>query len=511
MCSARRLTLVTTSSPALARAPFRVAIVGGGFAGAAAALRSIEAGSGPLAITVIEPRATLGRGIAYSTTEPGHLMNGPARSLSLYPEAPLHFVRWLEAEAARGGWMPPEGTGWEASQPPRRHFGSYVETRLAATAADSFGRVRLRHRRDRAVGIGRLGREFVIALAGGGTIVADAVVLASGVFQNGAGRRLAGDVAGDPCYVADPYAEGGFAGLAAAAEVVILGSGLAMLDALVSLERAGFRGRVRAVSRRGGLVEPRRPVEAADDFLAGADPTLRGLVRKVQEARRRIAAEGGDWQQLVPAVRAATPGLWVRLGDADRERFVRHLQGVWKSCIHLAPIETHRLAERMRAEGRLTVEAGEVAAIERGEAARLAVAVSGPAGDRRLEADGVVDCLGHSADWSARSDPLVRSLLDRGLARRHATGLGIDVDPLTLAVSPAASLSAGGSGSQRLFAIGHPLRGSVWESTSVREIALQAKSLGETIAAISEHGAERPPVRRGAREDGIPGRLTGTT
>ena len=161
------------------------------------------------------------------------------------------------------------------------------------------------------VGIGRLGREFVIALAGGGTIVADAVVLASGVFQNGAGRRLAGDVAGDPCYVADPYAEGGFAGLAAAAEVVILGSGLAMLDALVSLERAGFRGRVRAVSRRGGLVEPRRPVEAADDFLAGADPTLRGLVRKVQEARRRIAAEGGDWQQLVPAVRAATPGLWV--------------------------------------------------------------------------------------------------------------------------------------------------------------------------------------------------------
>ena len=39
---------------------------------------------------------------------------------------------------------------------------------------------------------------------------------------------------------------------------------------------------------------------------------------------------------------------------------------------------------------------------------------------------------------------------------------------------------------------------SVRGSTSVREIALQAKSLGETIAAIAEQGAERPPVRRGA-------------
>lgn len=496
MCP-RKLTLVATPAAGPAPAPFRVAIIGGGFAGAAAALRLIEATAGALAITVIEPRAALGRGIAYSTPEPGHLMNGPARSLSLYPEAPLHFVRWLEAEAARGGWRPPEGTGWETSQPPRRHFGTYVESRLAATAADSFGRVRFRHRRDRAVGVGQLGREFVIALASGGTVVADAVVLASGVFQNGAGRRIAGAVAGDPRHIADPYAPGAFDGLAAAEEVVILGSGLAMLDALVSLERAGFRGRVRAVSRRGGLVEPRRAVEAAGDFLGdlpdGATPTLRGILRQVQAARRRIAAEGGDWQQLVPAVRAATPGLWVRLGDADRQRFVRHLQGVWKSCVHLAPIETHRFAERLRAEGRLTIEAGEVGAI-RDAGRRLEVAVRDEADERTIAADAVVDCLGHSADWSAESDPLVRSLLDRGLAQHHATGLGIDVDPLTLAVTPA----AGGTGSRRLFAIGHPLRGSVWESTSVREIALQARSLGETLAAVSERGAERPPARRRA-------------
>ncbi len=474
--------------PAAPPAPFRVVIIGGGFAGAAAALRLIEAGDSPLAITVVEPRAEIGRGIAYSTPDAGHLMNGAARGLSLYPEAPLHFVRWMEAEAARGGWQPPAGVSWAASQPPRWHFGSYASSRLAASAADSFGRVRLRHRRDRTTGVGMLGREFVVALAEGGTILADAVVLASGVFQRGAGPVR------DARHIADPYAPGAFDGVADAAEVVVLGSGLAMLDALVSLESAGFRGRVRAVSRGGGLVEPRRPVEAVDGFLTGEAPTLRGLVRQVQVARRKIVAEGGDWQQLVPAVRAATPDLWTRLSDAERQRFVRHLQGAWKKCVHLAPIETHRVAERMMAEGRLTIEAGEIGAIETGEAG-VTVAVSDDDGARKLVADVVVNCRGHSADWSELGDPLVRSLLDRGLARRHATGLGIDVDPLTLAVRPA----TGGSGSGRIFAIGHPLRGSVWESTSVREIALQARTLGETIAAIAESGPrERIAVRHGA-------------
>ena len=339
-----------------------------------------------------------------------------------------------------------------------------------------------------------LGREFVVALADGGTLLADAVVLASGVFPRGADRRLSSALARDPRHIADPYAENAFDGIAAAEEVLILGGGLAMLDALVSLEAAGFRGRVRAVSRRGGLVEPRRPVEAAESFLDDAEPTLRALLRGVQLARRRIAAEGGDWQQLIPAVRAATPGLWTRLGDADRQRFVRHLQGVWKTCVHLAPIETHRLAERLQAEGRLSIESGEIEAIEPDTSGRIAVTVGGD-NARRVSADAVVNCLGHSGDWSELDDPLVRSLLGRGLARRHATGLGIEVDPLTLAVAPA----AGGLGSGRLFAIGHPLRGSVWESTSVREIALQARTLGDTLVAVAEGGVrERPQMRRGA-------------
>ena len=265
---------------------------------------------------------------------------------------------------------------WEACQPPRWHFGTYVETRLAASAADNFGRVRLRHRRDRAVGIGQLGREYVVALADSGPLLADAVILASGVFQKGAETSLAGPLHDDPRYVADPYGTDAFAAAAGAEDAIVLGSGLAMLDAVVSLDRAGFRGRIRAISRRGQLVEPRRNVEASDAFSGCNVTSLRGLVRRVQEERRALAARGEDWQRLIPAVRDATPRLWTRLSPNEQKRFVRHLQGVWKSCVHLAPIETHRLAERLQAEGRLTVAQGQIDGLTAGADGKIACAGS---------------------------------------------------------------------------------------------------------------------------------------
>lgn len=455
-----------------AAAALRVAIIGGGFAGAAAALRVIEATLAPLAVTIIEPRGRLGRGIAYSTAEPGHLMNGPARNLSLYPEAPLHFVHWLQAQSRRGGWRPTGDVSWEYCQPPRWLFGTYVETRLATAAIDYAERVRLRHRRDRAVAVARLGEEVVVTLADGGALLADVVVLATGTGQ----RTTDGD---DPRIIADPYHPSAYAGAPAAAEVVVLGTGLSMLDAVVSLERAGFRGRFRAVSRSGTMVEPRRNVPAAP-MDTDATPSLRGLLRQVQEHRRALAAAGEDWQQMIPPVRAAVPELWVRATPAERRRFLRHAQLVWKKCIHLAPIESHRLAEALRADGRLVLEAAEVEATAPGPDGRIAVRVRRTAGEAdTLAADLVISCLGPGRAWSDHRDPLHQSLLARGLARPHCTGLGIDIDPATNRVVPANG-AAGGP----LFALGAPVRGAVWESTSVREIAAQARSLGAAVARL---------------------------
>src|SRR5690606_11722148 len=49
----------------------------------------------PLRVTVVNYLYPQGRGIAYSTRRPEHLLNVVARNMSALPEHPNHFVEWL--------------------------------------------------------------------------------------------------------------------------------------------------------------------------------------------------------------------------------------------------------------------------------------------------------------------------------------------------------------------------------------------------------------------------------
>ena len=57
-----------------------MAIVGGGYSGAAAGVQLARAARNAISITIIEPRDELGRGLAYSTPDPDHRLNGPLDS-----------------------------------------------------------------------------------------------------------------------------------------------------------------------------------------------------------------------------------------------------------------------------------------------------------------------------------------------------------------------------------------------------------------------------------------------
>ncbi|WP_312666044.1 FAD/NAD(P)-binding protein, partial [Pantoea sp. CTOTU49201] len=61
----------------------QVIIVGGGFSGTALAIHLARTSSSRLLITVVEPRASLGGGVAYSTQEPAHRINVPASRMQL--------------------------------------------------------------------------------------------------------------------------------------------------------------------------------------------------------------------------------------------------------------------------------------------------------------------------------------------------------------------------------------------------------------------------------------------
>src|ERR1700754_1456868 len=74
----------------------RIAVIGGGFAGAAFAIHLIRANGGrPIALDIYEPRPLLGAGLAHSSGDPAHRINVAAARMAVFSEDPTHFDRWF--------------------------------------------------------------------------------------------------------------------------------------------------------------------------------------------------------------------------------------------------------------------------------------------------------------------------------------------------------------------------------------------------------------------------------
>src|SRR3954464_2982588 len=98
-------------------------VVGGGCSGALAA---IHLGPDPRHEVVIvdpAPFGELGRGAAYRTRHPAHLLNSRAAAMSALADQPDDFVRWCRDQDL--------GTG-PADFAPRGVFGDYLHDRLRA-------------------------------------------------------------------------------------------------------------------------------------------------------------------------------------------------------------------------------------------------------------------------------------------------------------------------------------------------------------------------------------------
>ncbi len=468
--------------PSLANMP-HIAIIGGGFAGTVAAIKLIDMVKGPFSLTILDPAQELGRGIAYSTLDHDHLVNGLAKLFGIHQDDPEHLVRWLVEHQTSWRWRPPAGRDWADSMPPRAIYGDYVVSEFAAARRRGQGRVRVTHLRERAVAVEKTAAGRRVIFASGHGIDADQIVLATGLFP----RKLPFEAAGldhGNGYIADPWSPGNFAGAAGARRILLLGASLTMLDSIITLEKQGFRGVYHAISRRGLLLPPRHDVTPWHDFL-GEGPlprTVPALLGAVQHERRAIAAAGEDWQRLVPAIRPHLSALWAGADTAERLRFTRHLRTFWDIALHRAAPESHVVLDRVAREGRFVTISGKILRLD-AEGAGIAATYRrrGATEPETGRYDLVVNGLGHEFDWRRIDDPLVRQLLGAGLVRPHATGFGVDADPASKGV-----VDLDGKVSDWLFAVGHPLRGVSWESSSISEQVTGATELARSLAALLE-------------------------
>ena len=456
-----------------------VLIIGGGLSGTLLAMQLLRL-PGTRRIVVVEPRAELGRGEAYSATELGHTLNGNAARMSVEPDDSDDLTRWLAAHIADGGWPESDTQHVPVAHlfPPRGLFGLYAQQRLAQAQIIGAGHgSSLTHVCDEVIDLQPVEHGVTVTLKNGAQWLAGAAVLATGMFP--AARTAQRQSSGLNAAALDPWDVDVLRALPADARVLIIGSGLTMVDALETLNQAGHRGPIEVYSRHGLLPQVRRQPPAWEDFL-GQATDIRSPLQLMRELRRqcRLAeAAGIDWQAPLDTVRVHIGRLWSQASDVQRRQFVRHVRPWWESHHHRSPPQGNALLQRLLEEGRLSIRAASLQGVETTSSGRprILLRYRGQTQLSVVEGDGLINSTGIEYDWRRVDKPLPKNLLLRGLIQPGNLGLGIAVDP------GGAVLNDASEPAPRLFAMGPPLRGQWWESTAVTDVALQAKALAERL------------------------------
>ena len=448
-----------------------IAIVGAGFSGTVTALHLLDR-LPSRTLLLCERLPAFARGAAYSTHDPVHLLNVRAANMSAYPDRPAHFLEWLQrliaqspdAELARRIQETAVGTFV-----PRDLYGRYLTALVREALAQDRGALRLCLVPDEVVDLEPTGQGYRLTLAGGPRHEVAGVILAAG--------HLFRDESGKGPYVANPWSPAVTEDLDPDRPVVILGTGLSMVDITMQLWASGFPGPVIAISRRallpqGHVLTASWPTPA---FSAAERRSLARLTRRIRREVAKALAQGVAWQSVVDSLRPITAPLRQCLPEAEQRRFLRHGRPWWDAHRHrMAPLVAQQTAGLVR-QGYLQIRAGHVTGIEAsGRLARVSYRPRGGSGTVSLDAQRVIEARGATAVGEAQ-DPLIGRLLERGLVRLDRHRLGLDVTPDLQAIGASGPVTPG------LWALGPLVRGVFWECTAVPDIRLQAAQLAERL------------------------------
>ena len=458
--------------------PSTIAIIGAGFSGTVTAVHLLQRGlPGGLRVLLINRSGLLARGVAYGTRTSAHVLNVPAGRMSAFPDDEESFVRFAR-------WQDPTITG--GSFVPRRLYGDYLGALLDSAAAAAPAGTSLERVVSSVVDVSPVegGTAAYVGLADGSILRVDRVVLSLGNYAPSNPSITDTSFYQSTRYLRDPWQPGAFDGVPTDEPVLLVGTGLTMLDALLSLRGRGVEATVHAVSRRGLLPQGHRSPGAPPSGahfppgLSAAPATTRAYLRAVRAHVQSVAQNGVDWRDVIASLRPSTSALWQKLSVAERARFLRHVRSFWEVHRHRAAPEPAAALRADMAAGRLVVHAARVVSMEdRGD---RVVATLRPRGSERsstLEVSTVVNCTGPESDTRTLNEPLIAALRERGLLRPDPLGLGVQTSPEYSLVD------AGGRASRVLYYVGPFLKALHWEATAVPELRMHALSLAEGLRA----------------------------
>jgi uncharacterized NAD(P)/FAD-binding protein YdhS len=460
-----------------ARQRRRIVIVGGGFSGAVVALNLLhKLPPDAASVSIVEPRAVLGAGLAYSAPDPTHRVNVSARRLLVLPGEPGVFDAWLRGSGILDedpAALLPDGRAF----PQRAVFGRYIDGVLRAKAAEP-DVAPFAHLQARAVRITLNQDDYEIVLDNDEAIAADLVVLAVS-HPPPAVPRPVQEVAGDKKFIADPWGKDALAGIGKTDRVLIIGTALSTADAVATLDAAGHEGEIVAVSRRGlvSRLRPRVPDVYFGDFATAPSTTALSLVR---HARKTIAAAeraGSCWEAVIERIREQGAEIWAALPEPERRRFLRHVRPYWDVHRYQLAPPLAAVCAAKAASGQFHTRAARIiSATADADGFLVVLRARGDTADTPERFDAIINCTGPDHTAVTVTNPALASLAAAGLLRPDGFGLGIETD------MAARAIDARGRPVPTLFVSGPLARAAFGELMGLPQVSMHAALVAEQVS-----------------------------
>jgi uncharacterized NAD(P)/FAD-binding protein YdhS len=444
--------------------PFDVAVVGAGASGTLVASQFSRHAAPGARLALIGSGSRPGRGVAYETPYLANVLNVPAGNMSAFPDDRQHFVRWLSTR------LP----GSDATTfAPRSVYGDYLAEILEETLCSKT--VQLID--GTATSLIRNNDTWSVQLQNGSSIQARSIVLAIGNALIPAAPLDVSSIS--PYYHGNPWGADTLNGLARTAPILLIGTGLTMVDVALSLRESGHDGPIHAVSRHGRLYQhhkryTERPLLETDYKFR----TPLAALRWVRSAILHLKDTDGDWRAVIDSLRPHTAQIWQTWSLRQRGSFLRHARNLWDIHRHRMAPQVSTQLEQLLADGILHIHTGRLVKTETdGARARITIRSSQTGDTFVVPVERVINCTGPTRNFTTTDIPLIASLREQGLLTPDPLRLGIETD------NDGRLIDVDGSATKSLFTLG-PLRmPRLFESIAIPEIRVQAAELPQRLAA----------------------------
>jgi uncharacterized NAD(P)/FAD-binding protein YdhS len=442
-----------------------ITIIGGGFCGAMLAVNMLRENK-PVHIRIIEKDKNIGHGLAFSAVKDYHLLNVPAHIMGAFSDNTKHFLEWLKNNNIE---IPP------SNHVPRKYYGQYInELFIRETGAcKPYQKVEIIE--DEAVNVFLKEGKAEIKLKSGNSFITGKVVLAVGHFPPGHPRSKDQSFIESERYFQDPWTAALYNNkLHRLDKIAIVGSGLTMIDTVLTLYNSGFKGKIFSFSNHGYLPFVYKTSEQYPSFYHEIKEHNNILaIFKVVRKHMKIAEEKAiGWRAVLDSFRYQNQEIWLSLPLEEKKKFLKHLSRIWNIARHRIPYDYDQVLNKLIKSGQLEIKAVKIISIVKGNnCIEVNYKLKKSNEEIKDKFNYLLNCTGPQSNYKRIECPLIVNLLKQGYIKCDIFSMGLNALP------NGTILDKEGVPSNILYTIGPPLKGILGESTAVPELRKQAQEL----------------------------------